>query len=246
MAEQPHQQFQAPTDRTFPTRGKVILLICLIILLILVGVILFTPVVPSTFRIVSNSQSPSTIMPGSGTTMFGLDAENTRVNTGETHLTYTNVSHLVDDWSSYPTGGSLFSSPVVTGGFVYVGSFDGRLYVFPAGGCGQAHCSPAWTSTPVGDRIFSTPAVANGVVYVGSYDHKLYAFPAAGCGRFTCAPIWTSTPTGNQIDASPTVAGGVVFIGSDDGRLYAFRASGCGQPLCHPLWTSIAPASNIP
>jgi outer membrane protein assembly factor BamB len=67
------------------------------------------------------------------------------------------------------------SSPAVANGVVYVGSDDGRLYAFGAGGCGAATCAPLW-SYATGSAVRSSPAVANGMVYVGSDDGRLYAF----------------------------------------------------------------------
>lgn len=172
--------------------------------------------------------------------MFGIDAEHTHFTSDEHIITYANVSRLVLDWTSFATGGSIFSSPVVVGGVVFIGSLDGRLYAFSAAGCRRSPCQPLWASTSTGDRIFSSPAVANGVVYIGSYDHRLYAFNADGCGKATCAPLWASTPMGSYIDSSPTVADGMVYIGSEDGKLYVFKAGGCGKAACSPVWTSLS------
>ncbi|MGZ4789468.1 MAG: outer membrane protein assembly factor BamB family protein, partial [Terriglobales bacterium] len=63
------------------------------------------------------------------------------------------------------------SSPAVSGGIVYIASFneinstDSRLYAFNANGCGQMTCQPLWTA-PAGDFVVSSPAVAKGIVYV--------------------------------------------------------------------------------
>src|SRR5215471_18760006 len=100
---------------------------------------------------------------GASSAMFGVDAQNTRDNSDEHVLTYANVSRLVFDWTSFATGGSIFSSPVVAGGVVFIGSLDGRLYAFSAAGCRRSPCQPLWASTSLGDRVFSSPAVANGV-----------------------------------------------------------------------------------
>jgi outer membrane protein assembly factor BamB len=60
------------------------------------------------------------------------------------------------------TGGTIDSSPAVTGGVVYVGSSDGNLYAFDAAGnmnCSGAPktCAPLWTAAPdVGARRENT------------------------------------------------------------------------------------------
>ena len=124
------------------------------------------------------------------------------------------------------------SSPTISGGVVYVGSDDFKLYAY-AVGCnsgGAATCSPLWTAT-TGGSIDSSPAVANGVVYVGSEDGKMYAFDAAGATTCTgtsptktCQPLGTAT-TGGKIDSSPAITNGVVYVGSEDYKLYAFSLS---------------------
>jgi outer membrane protein assembly factor BamB len=155
-------------------------------------------------------------------------------------------------WTA-PTGGNVNSSPAVSNGVVYVGSFDNNLHAYDAAGNVNCSgdpkvCAPLWDG-PTGGGVYSSPAVANGVVYVGSVDHKLYAFDAAGnlgCGGAlrTCQPLWTAT-TGDAIFSSPAVANGVVYIGSEDHHLYAFDAGGntgcAGAPKqCTPLWSATA------
>jgi outer membrane protein assembly factor BamB len=142
------------------------------------------------------------------------------------------------------TGFGIGSSPSVSGGVVYVGSEDHKLYAFNVGcGSGGAICSPAWTATTNG-AVFSAPAVTGGAVYVGTNNGTLYAYDAAGvtgCSGVaparTCTALWTGATTGFIYD-SPAVANGVVYVGATDDKLYAF-AVGCasgGNP-CSPLWT---------
>ena len=62
-------------------------------------------------------------------------------------------------------------------GVVYVGSGDGRLYAFPAAGCGSASCAPLF----VGPRHQppSAPAVAGGMVFFtgqGTGPRRLHAY----------------------------------------------------------------------
>jgi outer membrane protein assembly factor BamB len=131
----------------------------------------------------------------------------------------------------------LESSPAVSNGVVFVGSFDGKLYAFNANGCGQATCRPLWTAA-TGASIESTPTVAGGRVFIGSDDRKLYAFKAAGCGQSRCRPVWTGTLGSPVFQSSPAVRNGVVYIGAQH-ALSAFNASGCGQPTCQPLWQAV-------
>jgi outer membrane protein assembly factor BamB len=127
------------------------------------------------------------------------------------------------------------SSPAVSGGVVYVGGTDGKLYAFAARGCGQPSCQPLWTAQ-VGDSVDGAPAVANGVVYTHAFDGTLAALDAAGCGAATCTPLWTGqVRRGFAREETPTVADGEVFIGNNR-SLTAFAANGCGSAVCQPLW----------
>src|SRR5580700_182050 len=54
-----------------------------------------------------------------------------RWNRCENVLGVNNVGDLVVKWS-YATGGYVFSSPAVTNGVVYVGSYADRLYALSA------------------------------------------------------------------------------------------------------------------
>ena len=171
------QQIESNRLVRFLSRSKVAILAGLVIIVVGGSVALFTPVIPN-LTAAFGGHSTSTAL--NDTVMFGFDARHTHVNACEHMLTYSTVSQLVLYWSSPPTGGSIFSSPVVANGVVYVGSFDGILYAFDTAGCGSPPCAPLWTSPTTGDALYSSPAVAGGVVYIGSLGHKLYAFHLRG------------------------------------------------------------------
>lgn len=64
----------------------------------------------------------------------------------------------------------LFSSPVISGGFIYIGSGDGNLYVI-ALETGEV----VW-KVDLGAPVLSTPAMANGMLFITSMDGILCAF----------------------------------------------------------------------
>lgn len=134
-------------------------------------------------------------------------------------------------------------SPAIANGVVYVNSASGRLYAFPAQGCGARTCQPLWggqTETLVGT---GSPAVANGVVYMG-VDQGLVAFDAAGCGQRVCKPLWTGHYGFDEFAfGTPAIANGKVYIGIGS-SLKAFDADGCGQATCGPLFTIDASGSQ--
>ena len=96
----------------------------------------------------------------------------------------------------------VLSSPAVSGGVVYVGSSDNRVYAL------DASTGDLIWSYETGDYVFSSPAVSGGVVYVGSRDNRVYALDAS-----TGDLIW-SYETGDEVWSSPEVSGGVVYVGS--------------------------------
>lgn len=112
----------------------------------------------------------------------------------------------------FSTGGGVSSSPAVTDGIVYFGSFDRTLYAVDT-----ATGLEKWNVTTDG-AVVSSPAVVNGVVYFGSFDRNLYAVEAA-----TGAERWRF-PTGSYISSSPAVVNGIVYIGSDDDHIHAVDA----------------------
>ncbi len=114
-----------------------------------------------------------------------------------------------------------FSSPAVANKNVYIGSADGKLYVFSADGCGKPTCLPTWTAQ-TREAISSSPTVAKGVVYIGSTDGVLYAFDANGCGKPTCGPDSARTYVVNDaIKSSPAVANSRVYISAGN-NIFAF------------------------
>jgi outer membrane protein assembly factor BamB len=175
---------------------------------------------------------------------FRFNKHHTGRNPFETTINASNVASLGLSWQAQLGKLVLSSSPAVVNGVVYIGSSDGRLWAYPANGCGQDLCTvPLWKSTDVA-QILSSPTVSKGVVYVGSQtdfnsnDGKLNAFSADGCGAAQCPPLWQGLAgTESILESSPAVARGRVFIGAFDGKLYAFDRNGCGAPTCQPLWT---------
>ena len=196
-----------------------------------------------------SASAPFTVTGGGGGggtdwPQFRFDQSHTGYQPFETVLNTSNVPRLQLAWQAQLGRLVDYSSPAVVGGVAYVGSTDGRLWAYPAKGCGQSICTtPLWTSTGLG-QIVDSPAVANGFVYVGSQTSvsdnsgKLDVFRASGCGGPTCAPLWQGLAGSQSIlQSSPSVVNGRVYIGGYDDNLYVFNAAGCGAPTCQPLWT---------
>ena len=101
-------------------------------------------------------------------------------HTGYSASTAPNTNNTI--WT-YTTGSYVYSSPAVSDGKVYVGSWDNKTYCLNA--LTGAH---VWNYT-TGDWVYSSPAVSDGKVYVGSFDGKVYAFATS---------IWSTDSAGNS------------------------------------------------
>ncbi len=117
----------------------------------------------------------------------------------------TNSSKLL--WN-YTTGLSVFSSPAVVDGCVFVGSADGHIYCLNSSTGGEI-----WFF-PTGGQVRSSPAVCDGRLVVGSDDGWVYCLNSS-----TGLPLWISM-LGGYVRSSPAIVGDRVYIGSGDQDLY--------------------------
>jgi outer membrane protein assembly factor BamB len=113
---------------------------------------------------------------------------------------------------SYQTNNAISSSPAVSHGRVYVGSWDWNIYCF------DMDSGDLLWDFQTESEITSSPAVADGKVYVGSQDSRLYCLNALN-GTY----LW-DFKTDFLIETSPTVIEDMVFFGSSDGSLYCLSA----------------------
>jgi outer membrane protein assembly factor BamB len=103
----------------------------------------------------------------------------------------------------------LTSSPVVSGGLVYVGSSNGDVQAIDV-----KTGSIEWLFK-TGDRVRATPAVAGGIVYIGSWDGYMYALKA-DTGElvwkyFAGDDVLTPKYLVQPIQSNAYVAGGFVY-----------------------------------
>lgn len=137
---------------------------------------------------------------------------------------------------TFPTGDSIFGSPVSWHGAIYFGSSDGNLYSV------DAQTGVQRWKAPTGAAVNSTPAVWNGKLYATSYDGRLYCLDADtgalqwkyftnGERRFEAKGLHGMQPLrqtfADPMDmflSSPSVSNGAVYFGSGDGNVYAVDA----------------------
>ena len=108
--------------------------------------------------------------------------------------------------------GLVESSPLVAGGRVFVGSWDGSVYALDAG-TGQEIWSNATQA-----RVRGGVAVRQGRVYVGSFDETFYAYSARD-GEL----LWVAPVIGNFF-STPVAVRGRVLAGTTENTLYSFDA----------------------
>ncbi len=112
-----------------------------------------------------------------------------------------------------PTGDKVISTPVVSNGFVYVGSNDNYLY------CINENLGLLKWRFKTGGDVASSPAVISGKVYFGSYDNYMYCI-----NTYDKSEIW-SLLTGGDIFSSPKLDSNKVYFGSSDGNVYCLNAN---------------------
>jgi outer membrane protein assembly factor BamB/serine/threonine protein kinase len=117
------------------------------------------------------------------------------------------------------TGDKIYSSPLVDGGVLYIGSNDGNLYAFDA-----ATGAQRW-HYPTQGAVTSSPRIAEGTLFVGGQDGFLHAVDARTGER-----RW-ATDTGGSVHSSPAIAGNLVTVGSRSNKLL-----GCDLRSGAVLW----------
>ncbi|MCU0492149.1 MAG: PQQ-binding-like beta-propeller repeat protein [Chloroflexaceae bacterium] len=110
---------------------------------------------------------------------------------------------------SFKAEEELRSSPLLSNGMVFIGSYDSNLYALDAGR-GEFR----WKYATQGG-ISSSPSMWQDLVFCGSEDGKLYAM------EWRRGAVRWAFQTDKPIRSSPRVDDRVVFVGSDDMHVYA-------------------------
>ena len=149
-----------------------------------------------------------------GWTLYGADLAGTRVSQA-TRISSLSVASLGQSWS-VEVGAPVSGTPVIAGGVVYLGAYNGTLFAFDL-----ASGAPLWTyetgaavpepNLNIELGILGSAAVAGDVIFVGDATATVHALDAAsGALRWqtrideqTAACIWSS----------PIAANGVVYVG---------------------------------
>ena len=115
---------------------------------------------------------------------------------------------------------AVYGTPALHEGALYVGGYDGVLYVLTMDGRDLDELEVG-----DGDPIVGSPVVAGNIVLVGSSDGNLYAYDIVRTGSdVTLREKWIA-PTGGKVWSTPAVADGIAYFGSLDRKLYAVNLS---------------------
>lgn len=119
----------------------------------------------------------------------------------------------------YGIGESIYSSPIVAGGTVFVGSNDHYVYAVSA-----TAATLVW-KYETGGSVESTPLYYNGTVYFGSSDGYLYALDALNGNK-----KWefnTASYGGGPVASAPVTDGTNVYFasGGANGPIFALNAT---------------------
>lgn len=115
---------------------------------------------------------------------------------------------------SHKTGGSIHSSPAISGNSLVIGSWDSNVYCLDAATGGEK-----WkfaTGKDLKNYIWlgvqASPSIENGVVYIGSRDAKFYALDLES-GK----PKWVQDDFERSwMPSSAAIAGNNLYTGSSD------------------------------
>jgi outer membrane protein assembly factor BamB len=143
--------------------------------------------------------------------IFRHDASHTGFSSGTapTSSVVQLWNYTIDDEGSR----TVFASPVVANGLVYVGSADYSIYCFK-GSTG----AKVW-SFATGGETDSSPAVIDGRVYVGSEDGYVYCLDASAGTQ-----VWKYL-VGASVDSPVNFADDRVYVESQTGDVYCLDAA---------------------
>ena len=147
---------------------------------------------------------------------YGHDPTNTRTQSATTTLTPAPGTGLAKKWS-FPTRGNVQSTPVVSGGCVYVTTDAGEIYALDAATGGKVWEHPLAAVTPgaIGGVIPGSPAVVgNQLILLVSQDSAPYALSLdarTGAVKWQSKPV--TTQPGAYTNASAAVHDGILVFG---------------------------------
>lgn len=118
------------------------------------------------------------------------------------------------EWTPFPAGSEIWSTPVLRGGRAYFGTQGGTIYAVDLN-----TGAVAW-QYETGGAIVAKPLIHKDLLIVGSFDRQLYALGLRN------GDLRWQFQAGNWWWASPVASGRTIFAPAMDGRVYALDENG--------------------
>lgn len=146
-----------------------------------------------------------------------------------------NESSHAEAWAEpFETGDKIWSTPVVDGNTLYIGSFDNKLYALNV-----ADGTKKWDFATEG-VIIATPVVYNNTIYFGSFDRHVYAVNTDGSLK------WKSeVQDDNWFWASVVAHDNTIYAPSMDGKVYVLDAATGTEVIEALVLDSAVPSSPV-
>ncbi len=136
--------------------------------------------------------------------------------------------------AEFQTGDKIWSTPVIDGDTLYIGSFDRKLYVLDA----ESLEPKGWKEFETESAIVAAPLIYNDTVYLASFDRHLYAINA------TDGSLRWKFQAGNWFWASPVVYNNTIYAPCLDHKLYVLNADTGAERV--PAFDLGSPISSSP
>lgn len=117
--------------------------------------------------------------------------------------------------SQSPVSAAIYTTPIVHGDLVYVGTYSGQVYALTID-----RGTERWVYPRTGSigAIVGMPVIANETIYISSSDGRVYALDT------TYGDLkWKSEPSADKLKlwTSPTVMDDTLYVSTFDGYIYA-------------------------
>ncbi len=118
------------------------------------------------------------------------------------------------EWSPFPAGGEIWSTPVLRGGKAYFGTQAGTIYAL------DLNTGAVDWQYETGGAVVAKPLIHKEMLIVGSFDRQLYAL------GLRSGDVRWQFGAGNWWWASPIASGRTIFAPAMDGKVYALDENG--------------------
>jgi outer membrane protein assembly factor BamB len=135
--------------------------------------------------------------------------------TRDARVVAINSSTQRQQWDYAFTSTAIYTTPIVDGDLVYVGTYSGQVYALTID-----RGTERWVYPRTGSigAIVGSPVIANGTIYISSSDGRVYALDTTyGDLRWKSEPL----PLTDKLWTSPAILGDSLYVSTFGGRIYA-------------------------